>query len=104
ETGARVLHERLHLAVARGHGLAATVHHPGVGVAGAGVERGLDCRFRGVVLAHASTLGLRQIPRQARPGKELGAMPNSSSRSALASRALIAQRRSGPDVFSTSSP
>ena len=44
--------QRLDLAVARGHRLVAAVHHPGVGIAGAGVECCLDGRFGGVELTH----------------------------------------------------
>ncbi len=56
DTDARagVLGERLDLAVARGHGLVAPVHHPRVGVPRPGVDRRLDRGLGRVELAHVA--------------------------------------------------
>ena len=62
-----VLGDRLDVAVAGRHRLVAPVHHPCVGVAGAGVERGLHRQFGGCELAHGPTLGvLRHRPSRGR--------------------------------------
>ena len=52
--GVGVVRDRLDLAVARRHRLVAPVHHPGIRVAGAGVEGGLHGRLGGLELAHGA--------------------------------------------------
>ena len=52
DAGVLALADVLDLTVAGRHRLVATVHHPGVGVAGAGVEGRLDGRLGGLELAH----------------------------------------------------
>ena len=58
--GVGVLGDRLDLAVARRHRLVPAMHHPGVGVHRAGVDRRLHRPFGGLELAHRPSLARRR--------------------------------------------
>ena len=103
-----VLGDRLDLAVAGRHRLVTAVHDPGIGVAGAGVERGLHGRLGGVELAHAVLISCggnrRETPRWSRctgTCRQSGGTPRMSS---MSSTTVLEEPRADSSAGDRASP